>query len=389
MACVLSISSVTQDSAGSIHIAGTGQGSIDPKIIIKVTCGSQSYSVAAVISAAGTWSEVIQHANACGCGQPITVVATVSSDPTCNVTFTSSSLCCCPTVITTPIYGSCTGSTELVTFDTTVSIGEPCSFTFRRDFGDGAFGMQYALTGPGTFNLGQEPHSYAAPGTYTSSFDVISPVGCGALDPLNVVVSCGACHSSSLTAVWCEIMEFIFLLSASVGFVLTLANTCTLPAVILTFVGIAILALLGLKLLKCDKCVCAPWQKFLPQIILIAGIILFMFIPPNCCALVGPFALAFAIGFVAYGYLGLNTWYTNNKSTCPLLICDLWCTIGGLLNPRACTNLAILGSLIVAATNPVLLPGLGISLFVAVSIGFIANGPLTTTPCNNTTRKCQ
>jgi hypothetical protein len=284
----------------------------------------------------------------------------------------------------------CSGSSQLVTFDTNVSIGAACTFTLRRDFGDGTFGNQYTLTGAGIFNLPQEQHSYAAPNTYTSTVDVLSPAGCGSLDPVNVVVQCGMCHTSNFKAAWCQFLEFLFLLSTSVALVLTLANPCTPPVVALSFGGTAIAALVLFLLLQCKKCVCDPVTKFIGQIFLITGIILFMFIPPNCSSIVGGIALAGALAFGGLGFLYLNGWYSNNRSTCPLIICDLWCTVGGLLNPRACTNLAIVGALIVwALTGSTLTLGLGISLFVAVIIGFLVNGPLTTAPCNNTTRTCQ
>jgi hypothetical protein len=388
MACSITIISVVLDPVtGYIWVRGGLGGCDSKKIDITITCGLNTYTDT-VPHLSEHWTAIIP-ASACGCGQPVTVVAACSGNPTCSTSFTTNTLCCCPQVSTEVVYGSCTGNNELVTFNTFVYINTPCTFTFSRNFGDGTSGTQHTLTGVGSFNLPPEPHSYAQ-GTYTSTFEVLSPVGCAVPDAVTVVAQCAQCHTKKFFAFLCRILESAFLLSASVGLALSVVTPCGSTTITLSFIGAAVLSLALFLLLRCNKCVCDPLQKFSGQIALIIGIILCMFIIPlPCAALSWGLALMVSLFFMVFGFLYLSTWYNQNKTTCPLLICDLWCAVGGLLNTNACTNLAIIGAWIVWAITGATLTALGISLFVAVIIGFIANGPLTTSPCKNSNAICR
>jgi hypothetical protein len=389
MACYVTIISVVQDPVtGYIWVrGGLSAECASHKVDITITCGLNTYTGSA-LHTSSTWTAVIP-AIGCGCGQPITVDAVCSGDPTCGTSFTTNALCCCPQVSTALVYGSCAENKELVTFDTFVYINTPCTFTFRRNFGDGNFGIQYTLTGVGNFNLPPEPHYYAQ-GTYTSTFDVLTPGGCASPDSVTVVAQCAQCHTKKFFGVLCRILECAFLLSASVGLALSVVTPCGSTTATLSFIAAAVVSLALFLLFKCNKCVCDPLQKFSGQIALIIGIILCMFIIPlSCAALSWGLALTVALFFMVFGFLYLSTWYKQNKTTCPLLICDLWCAVGGLHNTNACTNLAIVGAWIVWGVTGATLTALGISLFVASFIAYIANGPLTTSPCKNSNRICK
>lgn len=387
MPCNITIVSVVQDPiTGHIWVRGKLGDCVSRKVDLTVTCGTSTYTDS-VPHTSEFWTAIIPASN-CGCGQPITVEAHCSGNPACTTTFATNILCCCPQVSTQVVYGSCVGNNELVTFNTFVYINTACTFTFRRNFGDGNFGGQHTLTGVGNFNLPPEQNPYAQ-GNYTSTFDVISPVGCALSDSVNVVVQCGQCHTSPFFALLCRILQWVFLLSASVGLVLTAVTPCGTIAVTLSFMGTATLSYLLFMLLRCNKCICDPVPKFAGQIAIIMGIIFFIFlIPLPCTVLSWGVALMIALFLMGFGFLVLGTWYNQNKNTCPLLICDVWCAVGGVLNIHACTNLSIVGAAIVWSVTGATLTALGISLFVAVIVAAVANGPLTTSPCNNSTAAC-
>lgn len=391
MACAIRIKSVVADPAtGDIHITGELEGCPSSEIGLSVTCGSNSYTALAdVLPGQNSWSGTVPGPG-CACGEPITVVAVCTADASCAASLTTSTLCCCPVVTTSLIYGSCTGSSQLVTFDTSVSISTPgCAFTFRRNFGDGIFGAQNTLTGTTYVNLPLEQHSYATPNTYTSTVDVLSPPGCGVVDSATVVAQCDSCHTNNLVAALCQLLETIFLVSISVGLVLTAVTPCTTPLVTSLVFGTAIVALALFYLLGCDKCICGNWLKWIGQILLVAGILFFMFILPSCSLLSGLPAFVIALLLIAAGFSYLSDWYNHNKSTCPLIICDLWCAVAGLMNTRSCTNLAALGGLaIVALTAGVLWAGYGVLIFVIALIVLVARGVLANPPCNNSTPAC-
>lgn len=390
MACAITIIAVAADPAvpGGILITGTVSGC--SKIDLTVTCGSNTYPGQTTLLTPTLWEGAVTGATACSCGQDIAVTATCSGDPSCSTTFTGS-LCCCPQSSTQVIYGSCTGNSELVSFFTTVSIDGPCSFTVQRAFGNGLFGSQFPLTGPGTFSLPMEQSSYSTPGSYSSGLNVISPSGsCGTIETVPVAAQCGACHTSSLIAFICKILEFTFLLFGSAGLAALIAPACVPLPIALSLVGTAIaaLAIFMIPILGCQKCICSPVPKFLGQVFLSGGIILVMFILPPCPSWAP--ALALAPVYIGLGSILLNMWYHNNRSTCPLIICDLWCAVGGLRNPTACTNIAILGaSLLWALTAYTFTFGWFISLVVVLLVAMFANSPLTTSPCNNRTQTCQ
>jgi hypothetical protein len=59
------------------------------------------------------------------------------------------------------------------------------------------------------------------------------------------------------------------------------------------------------------------------------------------------------------------------------------------MNPRACTNVAIMGAILIwNLTGFALTQGLVIALLLAILIALISFFALGTPPCNDTTRKC-
>lgn len=408
MACTLSVTSTMLNTAtGDLTVTGvvniTGGSCTGSLVDIKVTCGTQNYSGQGVIQlftpALGVWTGVVPGVN-CICNDPIIIFATLTcfGPPsfTCSVATTISNLCCCPTVTTVITPGSCTGSSQLYSFDTYITINDSCTYSFRRNFGDGTFGGLYTFTGSGSgpsyFTIPTETHYYLAPTTYTSNLDVVSPTGCGTATSNTFPASCGSCYPSSLIEAFCKLFEFNFLLASIVGIVLSIASPCTIFWVPLGFF-IAATLFLGLYfLLQCDKCACAPLPKAWGRIFISIGIILFMFIFPSCSSVSGGLAFALGLLFIYSGFIALSTWYNSNKITCPLTICDYWCAVGGVANIASATNLAIIGALIVwAIIGTITFTALGLALFVAIIIIAIANAALNANnpPCNNTTSTCQ
>jgi hypothetical protein len=403
--CTITITSaILNPATGDLTVSGTINSS-DPcgntaSVVLSVSCGSNNYNGTGIITfftpVFGIWNGAISNVN-CDCNSPITITATgnctSSGGFNCTTTTTFTNLCCCPKVITTLITGSCNSNNQqLYSFDTAISIGDSCTYTFRRDFGDGTYGGTYTFTGPGIFTIPTETHPYNAPATYTSNMDIISPAGCGTMTSNTFTASCGSCYPTPLLAFLCPLFELIFLISSIVGIVLMITLPCTAIWVPLGFFSAATTFSALYNLLQCDKCDCAPFQKSWGRIFLAVGIVMFMFIPIGCSAISGGAAFAIAIGFIAVGLIILWQWYNTNKNSCPLLICDFWCTIGGIMNPRSATNLAILSALIVYSTTGfVLLSGLGIAILVASIIASVANSNLNSNnpPCNNTTSICQ
>ena len=409
MACTLTVTSTMLDTAtGNLTVIGTvniSGGSCQGDLVdIKVICGMNTFGGQGTIHLftpnIGSWQGVISGVN-CICNDPITVTAslTCSGPPpfTCSVTTTISNLCCCPTVTTVITPGACNSSNQqLYSFDTYITINDSCTYSFRRDFGDGTFGGMYTFTGSGSgpsyFTIPTETHYYMAPATYTSNLDVISPVGCGTATSNTFLASCGACYPSSFIEALCKFFEFSFLLSSIVGIVLSITLPCTTYYVLLGFFSAATTFLLLYFLFKCNKCACKPMGKAWSRILISVGIILFMFISPSCSAVSGGAAFSTGLIFITVGFLSLWTWYNNNKIICPLNICDFWCAVGGLLNITSSTNLAIVGAIIVyAIIGSITFTALGLALLVAIIIGAIANVALSASspPCNNTTNTCQ
>src|SRR5436309_878751 len=94
--CLMTITSVTLDPvSGNMHIHGGSEGCPSNKIAITVTCGGNTYTATALVGPGFTYTAVISGA-ACGCGQPIKVVAVCADDPSCITAFTTNNLCCCP-----------------------------------------------------------------------------------------------------------------------------------------------------------------------------------------------------------------------------------------------------------------------------------------------------
>lgn len=417
MPCTITINSAVV-SGGNVIVSGTFT-STPPctapcvlTINVKVACTDpfgapiSCSGIGNIIGGTTFWQASVPCNCACGTNN-VTITATATCTgvpPSCNFTCTATplvltTLCCCPSATTTFTLGSCTGNTQLVSFNGIVSIPDACTFCFRRAYGDGNFGGTYCFTGPGTFNYPFEQHNYVAPNSYTSTLDIIPPpFGCPSpVSSNNVTVSCGGCYSSALIAGICLFLEWLFLFSMVVGLALLITVPCTTPLTGLIFLGIAALALIAfyLPFLQCQKCVCDPIPKFLGQIFISLGFVLFMFIiPPTsgtpCSPVTGIVAFFSGIIFLAIGFLTLSTWYNNNKLTCPLIICDFWCAVSGILNIRSATNIALIAILTVWLTILVQssflidysVGAIVAAIVISVFALFIWNfGPLSVPPC--------
>ncbi len=398
MACTLVITTaVINSSTGNIIVNGTysetpvcnpGTFTINVKVICgSFSCGGNGH----VVSGTNEWTA--DFPCNCPCGSPVTIDAAAScSNPAYNcvaMTLSMSTLCCCPTALTQMTFGSCDSSAtaQLVTFDTFVTIPDfGCTFTFRRNFGDGFFGALWTFTGVGTFPIPSEMHYYAAPGTYTSTVEVVGqPIGCNVIDSQQVVISCAGCYTNAVTAGICKFLEWFFLVFAVAGFGGLFGLTCWPIFVPLIYLAVALVGFLFYRALKCEKCTCGHMQKFLGQIYFAIGLVILMYVLPSCSVLTLIPAIIMSSVFLALGYLILWTWYTSNKLTCPLLICDFWCALAGPANIRSATNIALAAGIILYLTNIVLLAGLGImGAAIAIIAVFVIMGPLnpSTTPCD-------
>ncbi|MFN0213284.1 MAG: hypothetical protein ACKVT2_03440 [Saprospiraceae bacterium] len=349
------------------------------------------------------WSMDIYCSKPCGYG-PVVISATAACfDPNlipptvfCAVTSNLPLLCCCPTPLTSIVYGACNNNSQIVSFNTTVNIPNPgCTFSIRRDFGDSSLGSIHTFTGSGIFTIPTEQHSYASPGIYTTTIAVLPPPqGCGrSLDPQQVVVNCSnsPCYSSNLLKFLCEFFEFSFLLSSTVGIVLAIV---LLPALYLVYVGFFSMAATFLALFylsKCDKCICDPFTRAWGRIMISVGIILFMFIIPGGSLIPAPVAFALGVASIASGFIVLQVWYNQNHTSCALTFCDVWCLIGNntitTMNNISAINLAILSGLIVWGITGASATGFGLVLLVVILIWGFINNKLTNSPCGSSTSK--
>jgi len=148
------------------------------------------------------------------------------------------------------------------------------------------------------------------------------------------------------------------------------------------------------KIYKTEKCVCDPIPKNLGQIFISVGFTLFMFmiLPTSgtpCSIVTGIIAFFSAILFLAIGFLTMNAWYNNNKLTCPLIICDLWCAISGIL----ATSIALIAiptvwGLIFLQSGGLTNYAAGAALAVLIVTTFAGIiwyfGPLSNPPCMHT-----
>src|ERR1051326_2101478 len=217
MSCTISVSGVTING-GNVIITGmysnsppcTGAFQID----VQVDCDDPNGNPISCLHGVGNpipGSTLWQAIMPCNCACPssnltVTVTGTCIT-PSWSCTFgpMAFNACCCPSATTAISLGSCSSGTQLVTFNTNISIPDACTYSLRRDFGDGNFGAINTFTGPGSFVYPQEQHNYAAPGTYTANLEAIpTPYGCGTIDSVNVSVACGACNLSVIVAAFCR-----------------------------------------------------------------------------------------------------------------------------------------------------------------------------------------
>ena len=400
MSCAITITAVSLNSStGDITVQGsfsTTQSCATPAISIKVTCGSNSYGGSgSVISGSTVWQGTFPAG--CSCDSPvlITVVAHCPGVPpvspfSCSASFTTNNLCCCPQINTQVSLGACTGNNQIATFYTSIVNNTACTFTIRRAFGDGFFGNVFTILPYTSQNLTPELHTFAGPASYTSTVDVLSPpplAACAGLDPVAFSISCTGCYSSPLIAALCRFLEWLFLFSIAAGLSIGFSQPCLPLAATAAFVAAGFLALFIYLLLQCNKCVCDFWLKYWGQILVSVGFVNLMFIPPGCSAITGFAAFINALIFLTLGFAILLLWYNNNKTTCPLTICDLWCAICGIQNIRSATNIAILIIILIwALTFPALSAGLGVALLVIFVFALFIwnNGPLSQPPCQHT-----
>ncbi|HVA98501.1 MAG TPA: hypothetical protein VNG53_06370 [Bacteroidia bacterium] len=403
MACTITVTSAVVNG-GNLIVAGNF--SATPSctgtltISVTITCLDAGGTVTctgsgAVLLGTTLWQGSVPCACICGANNvTITATATCTSPSfTCtSVPLTLTTLCCCPSSTTAIIYGSCSNNAQLVTFNTIVSIPDACTFTFRRNFGDGNFGGNNTFTGPGTFNYPVEQHNYNAPNTYTSSLDVLPPpYGCGTIETINVSVSCAGCFSSVSLAALCRFLEFLFLLSMTLALGIGYSQPCISLGVAAVWFGIGLLALVVYLLLQCNKCVCDFFLKYFGEIFIAVGFVNLMYIPMQCNAVFGFPAFINALIFFTLGFLILYLWYNNNKLTCPLLICDFWCAAGGTLNMTSATNIAIFATILIDIFSVgALTAGLVVALLVITAFAaWVAMFPLSNLPCKKNTSTCQ
>lgn len=402
MACTLNITSAVVHG-GNIIITGSYSstipcpGTFDISLKVTFPDGSSCGWNSIIQTNVNIWSVSVPCAKPCGYGPVIIVASGNCTDINgivlfnCSTTFTLPLLCCCPSSTTSTIYGTCNNNSQVVSFNTYVSIPDiGCTFSFRRNFGDGTFGNIYTFTGNGQFTIPTEQHSYAAPNTYVSVIEVIPPPqGCGIIDAHQVVVNCNnsPCYPSNFFKFLCEFFEFSFLLSSTVGIVLAIVLP---PAAYLVYLGWFSAATTFLALFyifKCDKCVCDPFTRAWGRIMISVGIILFMFILGGF-SIPGPVAFAIGVVSIASGFIVLQVWYNKNHTICSLTFCDVWCLIGNNLitsmNNISAANLAITGALIVwlSASGAVWIP-----IVVVIIIWAFVTNKLKSAPCGNSTTK--
>lgn len=398
MSCTITITGATLNpSTGNITVQGnftttTPCGAL-PTISITVQCGPNTFTGSGnQLPGTTLWQGTFPAPCSCDGQTTIGVVASCPGPPpfSCTATLTINNLCCCPQINTQVTLGSCTGNNQLATFFTSVVNNTACTFTVRRNFGNGFFGNVYTINPYSSQNLPPEQSSYPAPATYTSTVDVLSPPplsACSGLNPLTFSVSCGSCYSTPLIGSICRFLEWLFLFSMTAGLSIGFSQPCIPIAVAAAFLGTGILTLAIYLLLQCQKCVCDFFLKYWGIILIATGFVNIMFIPPGCAAMTGFVAFTNTIILLTLGFTVLWLWYNNNKLTCPLIICDFWCAVSGILNTRSATNIAILVTFLIwGLTFPLLSAGFGLALFIIVSFAvFIwTSGPLSNPPCMHT-----
>lgn len=391
MPCGLTITSTALDqNTGNVFVQGfltlfTPCGG-SPSVSVTINCGGNSYTgtaaLTAITSSQFSWTAIIP--TTCPCDVPITVVATNSCpNYTCTANF-SGTLCCCPAVSTGVTYGSCTNGFQLVTFDTYIYISGTCTFSFRRDFGDGFFGPVQTFTGPGNFYY-QDQHNYAAPGSYTATVDVLPPpISCPAVSTSAVTVSCtGGCYTSPLVAAVCLFLEWLFLFSMTFGLIVGFSQPCVPLVVGAISFGVALLTLFIYLLLQCQLCVCGFFLKWWGQIFIATGFANFMFVLPSCPAITLFPAFINSMILLSLGFIILYIWYIQNKQTCPLIKCDFWCAVSGIQNIRSATNIALIVIFVMLALNPLLIAGVGVAfaIILAFALYIWLYGPISQPPC--------
>jgi hypothetical protein len=245
----------------------------------------------------------------------------------------------------------------------------------------------------GSTNLTPETNNYAAPGTYTSTFDILSPpplAACSQLDPVIFSTSCSGCSSTPLIASLCRFLELLFLFLITAGLSMGLSQPCPSSSGALYFLGGGALALVFYLALQCQKCSCDFWLKDWATILIATGLVNVMFVPAGGCSAVTLFPAALnSIFLLTMGTLAMVSWYNNNKQTCSLIACDPWCAVCGISNVRSASNTAILVALLIYGLNSAAYPGSYFGLLVALlvttsfAVYIWTAGPLSQPPCTH------
>jgi hypothetical protein len=368
-----SILAVPVGSTGMlVTVGGTVTNCTSNSIKVTITCLGQAVFHGATISG-NSWTATVDPK--CPCGTPATITATCEDTSPCTATYSTTLTCnCCPQVSTTVNQGLCNSAGQrLITFVTTLAFSAGCSVTVQRDFGDGSFPGAVRNLTSGSSTTFTETHAYA-PGTYISNLNVLSNSFCGPSSASVTVPSCPICATSSFWAATCKLFRYLFLLFGAVALVLgtaSLSPACVtinnlLPAVAGGFAASAGV-LLALLLLICRKCVCALLARLLGQLMVMVGVLLFMFWLPPVCVQPAPFpspssVLSLALLTLLAGAFGVlyGSWYQQQKNVCPLTICDYWLALQEAL------TIAVLAAILVAgALGPGLtISGLGLGLLV-------------------------
>lgn len=376
MACSITINTVVSNS-GTITVTGTVSGCTSLTINLTIKCAAGTFTgTGNQLPGSTFWQGSV--VTGCACGTPITVTAVCSSDPTCTVTYTSNSLCCCPSLSAVANTGLCdSNGNRLVTLVTTGTIQTGCPVSVQWDFGDGNFGPIVTL-GPSSLPYA-ETHPYV-PGIYSASLNIISPQGCNnpiATANVQATPACPPCNTNPILAFICSLLQplFIFFGGVAVGLYSMILNPPTTCLANPNISGAALASLiiaLGLLVIiyfACRHCICAFLIKLLAQAFLAGGLSVIMFlIPINCANFNSIFiyvVIIFLIGIMGIGLL--YVWYNAYRNICPLKICDFWnavmiaALIGGVV---IFTVFVIIVSQIPAGVNP-----LGLLLAVLVAIG--------------------
>ncbi len=400
MSCSITITNAYYDqSTGDMIVQGTAIGCPGPTVTVSISCGG---SLTVPYNAAGIWNATLP--NTCTCNLPVTISAYCTSTPACNATFIINNLCCCPTFTDSATPGNCNSSgQQLFTFNGTISINDSCTYVIPRDFGDGTFGILQTFTGTGTFPLASEMDHYN-PGTYTSSINVVTPsAGCtNGQAPVTITATCGGsgCPPGSILSTFCVVLLSFFLMFGSIALIIpNFISSLTPCGTTLSLTNYATVAavMLFLFTIFCGSCYCKYLLRIIAQLLIVEGLLYFLFVPPTvppsagCFAIFGNNASTLAGILIGSGILLLTIWYFLYKNTCQLTRCDFWCIIGGInpVNP-SCTTIAIFAMLILwVSTSMVglITPGFVVAVVAAIALSTIScvirNIFLCTTNCNN------